>query len=92
MSKLFAAIRKFFFAVKVMVCTIAKPVVVVVVKVAKGKPITTGELGFAFWRVVVWLAFLMCVVGSVGVPSLIAYLFLMDLLIVGFQTVFNSIA
>jgi hypothetical protein len=92
MKKLFAAIRKFFFAIKVIARAVTSPIIAVASKAAKGEPITIGQLGFATWRLVVWLAFVLCVTGSMGVPAVIAYLFLMDLTLVGFQTVFFAIA
>lgn len=90
--KAIAAIRKFFFAIKVMVCALTDPIVKVAKKVHKGEPVSVGLLGFATWRAVIWLSFLLCVSGSLGVPAIVAYLFLADLFIVGIQTVYFAIA
>lgn len=92
MRKLFAVIRKFFFAVKVMVKATVAPVVLVVKKSVKGESISIGQLSFAAWRGMVVLSFLLCTIGGVGVPAIIAYLFLADLMLIGFQTVFYAIA
>lgn len=92
MRKAIAALRKLLFAVKIMVQAVVAPIAQVVKKTLKGEPITVGILAFATWRLVVWLAFLLCATGSIGVPAVIAYLFLVDLTIVGVQTVFFAVA
>lgn len=92
MKKFVVVIRKTLFALKVTAQALIAPIVLLVKKSARGEPITIGELGFAAWRLLVWMTFLICATGSIGVPAIIAYLLLADLLILGIQTVFFAIA
>jgi hypothetical protein len=87
MRKLFGFIKHLFFAAKVIVGAVVAPVVSLVATTLQAKPISLGQLTFAFWRLLVWLFFVLCATTSVGVPPLIALLFLADLAIVGVQIV-----
>lgn len=87
MRKLFGLIKQLFFAAKVIIGAVVAPVVSLVATTLEAKPISLGQLAFAFWRALVWLFFVMCATTSVGVPPLIAMLFLTDLAIVGVQIV-----
>lgn len=88
MKKTLAFLRRLLFAITVLAKAVMAPVATVVKQTLYGDSISIGQLGFALWRLIVWLSFLMCAMGSIGVPAMIAYLFLCDLLIVGIQTVF----
>lgn len=88
MEKMFAIIRRFGRAMASIVRAIAAPIVKVVRKTMNGEVVTLGELGFAVWRLLIWTSFLLCMTGAVGVPSMIAMLFLLDMLILAIQLVF----
>lgn len=91
MKKAIALIRKLFLAATIMVRALTAPLTNVVKKTMQGEPITVGQLGFATWRLLVWVSFLLCATGSIGVPATIAYMFLADLILVGVQTVFYAV-
>jgi hypothetical protein len=87
MGKFVSFIKSLFFAVKVIATAIAAPVTQLVRTTWEKRPISVGQLLFAIWRLFVWAFFVLCVTASVGVPAVIAYLFLVDLAIVGVQIV-----
>lgn len=80
-------IQQFFAAIKVMVKALIAPIVQLTKQVNSREPVKPSLLAFAGWRVLVWLTFTLCITGSLGIPPLVAYLFMVDLVIVGVQTV-----
>ncbi len=92
MGRIWSIIKSVFFAVKVASIAIAAPVIDLVVSTAQGKPLSLGQLVFAFWRLFVWLFFVLCATTSIGIPPIIAMLFLVDLAIVGVQIVSVSVS
>lgn len=87
MRKLLGFIQHLFFAAKVIVKAVTAPVISLIASSMTGQPIRFPVLLFALWRLFVWLFFLLCVIASIGVPAVIAYLFLIDLGLVGLQIV-----
>lgn len=88
MNKVIVLFKKLYVAVTAMTKAIFTPLILVIEKSLKGESITMGQLCLAFWRLIVWVAFMLCLTGNIGVPVIIVYLFLMDIVIIGFQTVF----
>lgn len=91
MSKLINFIKQLYFAVKIISSTIAAPVISVVRETLAGRPVGIGLLTFAIWRLFVWVFFVLCAFASVGVPATMAFLFLIDLAIVGVQIVSQAV-
>jgi hypothetical protein len=93
MRKLLAFVKGFFFTAKVIVSAIVAPVAQLLKSTLQNKPLSVFQLVFAIWRLFVWTIFVLCVTASVGVPAIIAYLFLIDVMVVCVQivaiTVFN---
>lgn len=88
MKKFFTMLKKILYAISVMTTAVFSPISVVVRNLISGQNVSLGQLGFAIWRVLVWCSFLMCMTGSIGIPPLVALLLLIDLFILGVQTVF----
>jgi hypothetical protein len=87
MRTFFRFIKGLFFAAKVIATAVASPVTQLLKSTWQNKPLSVFQLVFAIWRLFVWAFFVLCVTASVGVPAVIAYLFLIDLAIVGVQIV-----
>lgn len=91
MEKVLDFLSKLGRAIYIVTRTMAAPLVAVVSASIKGEAISLGMLGMAFWRLIVWMAFLMCLTGNIGVPVVIAYLFLLDLGFICIQSVFSTV-
>jgi len=87
MRKFFAFVKGLFLAAKVIVSAIVSPVAKLLKSSLQNKPLNVFQLVFAIWRLFVWTIFVLCVTASIGVPAIIAYLFLIDVGIVCVQIV-----
>jgi hypothetical protein len=91
MRKVLSFIKSLIFSIKIIATAVVAPVVGLIHATLQAQPISTGHLVFAFWRLLVWSFFLLCAIASIGVPPLIALLFLIDLGVVGLQIVHNTV-
>lgn len=91
MQSFIRIIKQAWFTIKTLSCAIAYPVVSLIKTTLAGEPVSMGQLLFAFWRLFVWLMFITLATTAIGVPQIIAMLFLIDLGIVGVQIVSNAV-
>lgn len=91
MKTFFGNVWRLMKALCLVISLVMSPAVKVVRKTLMGEPLSLFELAFALWRLVVWVSFSMCVTSVIGVPPMVVYMVLIDIMLIATQAIFSAV-
>jgi hypothetical protein len=91
MQQFFHNVWRLIKALCLVITLVVTPAVKVIRKALMGERISLFELAFALWRMVVWVSFCLCVTSVIGVPPMVVYMVLMDIMLIATQAIFSAV-